>query len=258
MPCRIGTRRKWQGRVMLEAHSAAAFYFATLTYDDEHVPIQDGQQILYPPDLKKFIRNCNSTAGAFRYYAIGEYGDSSFRPHYHLAIFTDKFFQPKLIDGIWPGGYTSVRLGNEERASYIAGYCTKKMMKDDDRRLQGRPPEFMRQSTRPAIGGAGMSWLQSLYESHKGAKWIAKKGDIETQFTIGGTEYPMDYFTAQKLRLRLGIPLTYSARVKMNPNAEREEILMPDSDELTLRKMGVKQYGTTQKQKRLRSETVHI
>ena len=84
--CRINRRREWVGRMILEAKEHLFSSFVTLTYDDEHMP-KDGS--LCKKHLQQFIRRLRKALypRKIRYYAVGEYGDKSWRPHYHLIVF---------------------------------------------------------------------------------------------------------------------------------------------------------------------------
>jgi len=121
--------------------------FITLTYEkDPHT--------LLPADLKLFLRRYKVRQD-IRFLAVGEYGDQSERPHYHAAIF-GHYPEKKWLEELWGKGLCHVGDLNSQSASYIAGYVTKKLTNKNDLNvqlwLQGRHPEFMRYSPRPAIG----------------------------------------------------------------------------------------------------------
>ena len=64
--------------------------FVTLTYDDNQVPMNDNADlILYKPDLQNFLKRLRKRKDGerIRYFAVGEYGTQSGRPHYHLCLF---------------------------------------------------------------------------------------------------------------------------------------------------------------------------
>ena len=85
-PCRAGKVREWAHRIELEASLHEVNCFLTLTYDDEHLP--EGNT-LEPSHLTLFIKRLRERfrPNAIRYFACGEYGDRSERPHYHLVVF---------------------------------------------------------------------------------------------------------------------------------------------------------------------------
>ena len=96
LPCRINRRRKWTYRMLFEAMKHDHSAFITLTY--ENAPEFYGVQTLDPEHTKRFIdrlrkrlKRDTSLPHYFpkkiRYFLVGEYGDESDRPHYHLALF---------------------------------------------------------------------------------------------------------------------------------------------------------------------------
>ena len=157
MACRINHKRMWTGRILLESmHAPNTSTFLTLTYNDDSVPRNHS---LKPMHLTKFIDRCRKgSLGHFRYFAVGEYGDKTQRPHYHLAIFNApperwaEYFHDKWNNEEKEVGFTQVGEVTKESASYIAGYCTKKLTSPDDERLEGRYPEFNRMSCHPPLG----------------------------------------------------------------------------------------------------------
>ena len=82
--CRINKSREWSHRIMLEASSFKHNSFITLTYASNPVSLQ-------PKHLQDFIkrlrRRLDEYQNKVRFFAVGEYGDVSERPHYHIALF---------------------------------------------------------------------------------------------------------------------------------------------------------------------------
>lgn len=86
LECRIQNARQWADRCVLEAQQYKYNYFVTLTYDDYFLPAKNS---LEPRDLQLFLKRLRKKfkGTKIRFLASGEYGDSSFRPHYHLILF---------------------------------------------------------------------------------------------------------------------------------------------------------------------------
>lgn len=85
--CRINKSREWSFRLMLHAEECNfQCSFITLTYDDEHLP-EDFQ--VHKDHLQKFFKRIRFSLGDIRikYFACGEYGGMSGRPHYHAIVF---------------------------------------------------------------------------------------------------------------------------------------------------------------------------
>ena len=97
--CRLEYSRQWANRCMLELEYHDSAYFVTLTYDDDHVPVSyygDPDTGLATPsltlrkrDFQLFMKRLRKAFpdDHIRFFAAGEYGSQTFRPHYHAIIF---------------------------------------------------------------------------------------------------------------------------------------------------------------------------
>lgn len=188
--CRLEHSRQWALRCMLEYADADSAWFVTLTYDDDHVPVSlygdadtaepRPSYTLRKRDLQLFIKRLRKKYGdGIRYLASGEYGDASYRPHYHAIIFNLPledlellsksmrgylYWRSRTLDTIWGRGYVTIGAVNFDTCSYVARYVTKKAGKDlsglyDTLNIE---PEFLVMSRRPGLG-------YKYYESHKDA-----------------------------------------------------------------------------------------
>lgn len=84
-------------RVIMESTKNHLF-FATLTYDNEHLPIKEvnGYKISFADykDLNNCIRRIRHYQlfpRAFRYFAVSEFGSKRGRPHFHVLFLVPKF-----------------------------------------------------------------------------------------------------------------------------------------------------------------------
>lgn len=100
-----------------------------MTYDQANQPLieLDGEHYgtLSKRDLQLFfkkLRKVNGKGKSIKYYAVGEYGSDTYRPHYHAIIFNVKPETLIQAPQIWDKGFLSV--GNCEPASihYVAKY----------------------------------------------------------------------------------------------------------------------------------------
>lgn len=200
----------WTGRIILEsAHTPLTSSFVTLTYNEEYVP-KDGS--LVPGDLDTFINRLRNRSGIgyTRYFSVGEYGDISGRPHFHLALFGIPPSYSGIFESCWHKdgeqiGYIHTGEITKDSAAYIAGYATKRLTNKDDPRLNGRYPEFARQSRRPPIGATGIRHIENMMYTRAGAYALAHHGDVPASFNIAGNNYPIGRYWRNWLRQRLNI-----------------------------------------------------
>lgn len=136
--CRLEYARQWAVRITHEAQFHETNCFITLTYDDKHLP-EHGS--LHYPDLQKFWKRLRKEIGPLSYYAVGEYGDNTNRPHYHACVFGHDFTNDRrilrteptllwtspVLEEAWGNGNVSVGALNFQTAQYTASYVTKKL-----------------------------------------------------------------------------------------------------------------------------------
>lgn len=210
---------------MLESLLHPVNSFVTLTYNDSSIPIQSatGLATLLPVHLQNFLKKLRKQLepSKIRFYAVGEYGDETFRPHYHLALFNFPtcargntgagMVRPswaaccdncRTIGNTW--GHGNVLLGTLETSSaqYVAGYVTKKMTHRLDPRLLGREPEFARMSLRPGIGSDFMHEVASTLLQFNLEK---TRADVPSALEHGkGRKLPLGRYLQKKLRTLVG------------------------------------------------------
>lgn len=97
--CRMDKSKEWANRCLLELQYHKSAYFLTLTYDEQHVPIsyyphpETGEAqpslTLRKKDFQAFMKRLRKRIEPqkVRYFAAGEYGDQTQRPHYHAIVF---------------------------------------------------------------------------------------------------------------------------------------------------------------------------
>lgn len=190
-------------------------YFYTLTYDDDHVPkTEAGHQTLRKRQFQKWLDAQRKAFPALRYYAVGEYGDKSFRPHYHLAVFCLSHRENDQFADKWPYGFVSRAEMSVERAGYLAKYAAKKLHKADDPRLKAdMEPEYRASSKNPPLGESFVDALAATYRTDAGRSVLERFGDVVPQVQIAGRIYPLDGYMLTKLRSRLSIPEKHHARL---------------------------------------------
>lgn len=149
----------WSFRLMQEDRVSDSSLFITLTYDTDSVPFtKNGFMDLRKRDLQLFFKRLRKLTAdqsrkinhqrlanrkngllydkPIKYYAVGEYGGKTKRPHYHIILFNANV---ELIQKAWPQG--QIHYGNVTGASvgYTMKYISKKwhpMHCNDDRTPQ--------------------------------------------------------------------------------------------------------------------------
>ena len=147
--------------MVLESFCHDESLFITLTYDSEHLPFPGS---LDPAHLRNFLKRLRfhfdkSFGGRLRFFGVGEYGDKSWRPHYHAILFGVGYAHVGLVERAWQDsdgesiGWVHCGDVTPESCQYVAGYTTKKMTTTHDDRLiafrregVNLHPEFARQS----------------------------------------------------------------------------------------------------------------
>lgn len=181
--CRLEYSKQWAVRLVEESKLWQNNVFLTLTYNDDHIPlgvVPDTDEVssytLRPKDVQDFFKRLRSTYNRkfghsdIRYYACGEYGGKTFRPHYHAIVYNlpipdkkvysqnfrgDVIYTSDLLASIWKNGFVTIGQFNYDTASYVARYMQKKVNASDDLESYasvGMIPEFSRMSLKPALG----------------------------------------------------------------------------------------------------------
>lgn len=199
---------------MLEAADHDRNSFVTLTYDEQHLP--EGST-LRPADLQRFLKRFRKSIAPakIRYFAVGEYGDQTQRPHYHLALFgypecaqggtrNHRAYCCPVCERVqrdWAMGNVDCSSLEVKSAAYIAGYVTKKLTKAGDEKLNGRHPEFARMSLRPGIGAGAADELADALLKYR----LDSPEYLPTRLSTGVREYPVGRYIAKRTRSRVDI-----------------------------------------------------
>lgn len=199
--------------MMLEAFCHAESSFVTLTYREEALPA-DGS--LRPGDLQAWLKRLRERRSGerIRFFAVGEYGDRSLRPHYHAALFGYASCQfGRVVKGdcqcrqcvdvreTWSFGHVMVGELTIRSAQYITGYVAKKFTRPDNPLLGGRHPEFARMSLRPGIGADAVPDVASAM-----MRWSVEEGvDVPVALRHGPSELPLGKYLRRKLRAQVGL-----------------------------------------------------
>ena len=184
--------RDWAVRCVHEAQLHAENSYLTLTYADHRLPVDLS---VHKRELQLFFKRLRKWCEAnkegwldedgkrkyFRYFACGEYGDQTQRPHYHALIFGidfddkkffkknkngDSLFRSEQAQSIWSDkhgdiGFVTLGAVSFQSAAYVARYIMKKQSGDQAvAHYRGRQPEFVLPSKKP---GLGRKWIERYY-----------------------------------------------------------------------------------------------
>ena len=122
--CKARRVSGWSFRMMKEQERSRSALFVTLTYSPENMPMTNGYMNLHKPDLQKFMKRLRhwNKGQAIKYYAAGEYGTTSWRPHYHIILFNAD--QEDILKA-WTLGHVHIGLLTEASAAYTLKYISK-------------------------------------------------------------------------------------------------------------------------------------
>lgn len=192
--CLERRKTEWCFRIYQEFMVSKTAYFTTLTYDNEHIPINKyGKMNLEPGHLVKFLKKLRHHHGKLNkqnilnnkqsnerrnkglsftiesllhglsykdklsYVACGEYGELRKRPHYHLILFNAS---DKHIQESWEmGNVYNVKLTSQDAASYVLKYMDKQTYNE---KIKYKNKEFLSFSE-----GIGSNYIEKYKEWHK-------------------------------------------------------------------------------------------
>lgn len=183
LECRLEYSRQWANRCMLEAGSCQDSWFLTLTYDEDHLPLNDFYMpTLRHDELSNFMKDLRGfyqyhyNLKDIRFFGCGEYGGKYGRPHYHVIVFNlpvldlefafqkgDYFhFHSPSLSKVWDKGLLDVATVNWDTCAYVARYVIKKAKGENEFAYKDLviEPEYVRMSRRPGIA-------RSYFDSHK-------------------------------------------------------------------------------------------
>jgi len=228
----------WSFRLMQEGKTATSAHFLTLTYDDKRVSKEglsilprtaNGFATLKKRDLQLFFKRLrqgqpiSDQAKPIKYYAVGEYGSKTMRPHYHIILFNAVL---STIDPAWQNG--AIHYGDVTGASI--GYTLKYMSKPPRipvHRNDDRVREFALMSKGLGIG----------YMSSEMMHW--HHADLENRMYVNlldGKKASMPRYYKEKIyypweRKRIA----FFAQIKINAETLKQQIAL--GDQFTFKKV---------------------
>lgn len=219
VPCLYRRKRVWAHRIVLESFCHASSVFVTLTYSDNHLPADGG---LVPGDLQLWLKRIRRRLGdqRLRYFACGEYGGATRRPHYHLALFgmsgcaqgsTNYNLRGEVeccsacsaVSETWGFGRIQLAPLTSQTAFYVAGYVSKKEESDLFWQEKGLQRPFQRMSLKPGIGANALGAVASAMMQFSLDK---TEVDVPVHLRHGKFLMPLGRYLRRKLREEIGRP----------------------------------------------------
>ena len=229
----------WAFRLEQEGKHALHVHFVTLTYDPLFVPLtKTNLPTLRKRDVQLYIKRLRKKQnhGNLKYFAVGEYGSTSYRPHYHILLFNCD--TENDIYSAWQHDQQtigSVHVGSDINNGAIP-YTLKYMFKsglvpafDDDDRI----PEFRLMSQKLGI----------QYLTPRVIKWHLKdpKNRMYVR-TNNGINIAMPRYFREKL-----IELSGLSRLAFLPDDEKPTFLYHDDDDYRTLESRIQKIKTDQK-----------
>lgn len=218
--CLQSRRLDWAFRIQREQKNSISSNFITLTYADEYIPIEPGTGTpqLDKSDLQKFfkrLRKINEkysrkAAHRIRYYAVGEYGSETKRPHYHIILFNAQRKTIERLDSAWKIGNIHKGRCTPSSIGYVAGYT----INDFDINGTIQKP-FSVMSRRPGIGA---NYISANGHYHRG---YDEQGKQKFYIVDNGTKRRLPRYYKDRIFTREEKE-AYNTDLEVTRNIERE------------------------------------
>ncbi len=163
--CLQDRREMWSLRIAEEWKDHTDSAFITLTYDNENITYGEHLPTLVKSDLQNWFKRLRDRIKPIkvRYYAVGEYGTKTLRPHYHVILFglPLKLIKDGILEQTWKHGH--VHYGTLTRASIH--YATKyHVNRYND--VEGSEPSFTLMSRNPGIGARYLKKMEKIHDGN--------------------------------------------------------------------------------------------
>ncbi len=134
--CLQRRQNAWAFRLHKQSQISTSACFITLTYKDSPIT-PNGRQSLKKKDYQNFIKrlrkklqydNTISSKQSLKYYACGEYGTQTKRPHYHAIMFNlpQSYIQDiSTLTSLWGHGHVDIAPSTGATIRYVTKYIMK-------------------------------------------------------------------------------------------------------------------------------------
>jgi hypothetical protein len=161
--CRNNRINDWVGRCIAESETATASHSITLTYGRDEEGNEDHLRaaVLTYSDVQKYFKLLRRRGYPCKYFAVGEYGTTKGRAHWHLMVYWQGPVPPheeavRFQEQHWPHGYSFWEKPTPAAVRYVCKYITKDL---DNAQRQGH----LAMSKKPPLGHAYFVGLAGRY-----------------------------------------------------------------------------------------------
>jgi len=217
--CKKDKAEAWALRCVHESTQHIRNSFVTLTYADP-CPAK-----LSKSDLQKFFKRVRKAGFSFRYFACGEYGTRTKRPHYHAIIFGEDWklgsfetgqttYTNPTLQTLWGFGAVQIAPADPATCFYTTGYILK---------AEGEDDSFHVQSTRPYIG---RGWLDQYADDIGRNGFITHDGVIHAppRSYLARPEHALTFDYIKEMRSAYVKNMPIEEVVQKRENARGKEI----------------------------------
>lgn len=132
LACLQRRQSDWVVRLREELKCSSSCYFLTLTYSEDNVPREmiDGKEwkVLCKKDFQNWMKRFRKAISPdlIRFFACGEYGSKTLRPHYHAIIFNFPANKDilEVLQNTWRLGFVMASVVKPAHFPYVAKYCS--------------------------------------------------------------------------------------------------------------------------------------
>jgi hypothetical protein len=212
--CRIRKKKEWTSRIVLESTLYEDNTFVTLSYDEDHLPEDASVSKRELQLFMKRLRKVTDGERQIRYFGVGEYGDRTCRPHYHVILFNhltclrgisrytkrDTRCCPvcSSVRSIWARGQVYLGEVSVSSAAYVSSYTIKGWTKETE------VPEFLNPEFTAKSRGIGHDYAWEL------ASNLLETGHPCVPFSVrhNGRLWPLGRYMREKVsEYAGGLPL---------------------------------------------------
>ena len=176
--CLQSRRDDWTNRLTHEMDASSSAHFITLTYAEEYITYGETHQTLVKSDLQNFFKRLRKRIypNKIRYYAVGEYGTTTLRPHYHIILFNLPHNMVDEIQLSWSNGFAQIGTVNRGSIHYVTKYHVNKNIYPE-----GSQPSFATMSRKPGLGSNYVRDYATYHDGNINRSYLLHPGGVKSR-----------------------------------------------------------------------------